>query len=270
MTPASAMRTAIIIPARYASKRFPGKPLFAISGKPLIQRVYEIGCACGADEVCVATDDQRIYDCVASFGGKVCMTSPDCSNGSERVWEAAAGLQLQPEILINLQGDAVLTPPWVLSALVEEMRREPRPPVATPAVQLSWEQLDALSVGKAAGTVGGTLVVFDAHRKALYFSRSLIPHLRRPDRRVAPPLYRHIGTYAYTRQALEQYLTLPPSRLEAAEQLEQLRLLEAGIEVRVVPVDYRGRTHWSVDTPEDARIVEQILQTEGELLAGPA
>lgn len=260
------MRTVIVIPARYASQRFPGKPLAPICGVPLLQRVIRIAQAAGADEVCVATDDERIRECAAACGTPVYMTSEECRNGSERVYAAALQLPQRPDIVVNMQGDAVLTPPWVLGALIAEMKSQPRPPAATPAVRLSWRQYDELGAGKARGTVGGTLVVFDANRRALYFSRSLIPHLRERDESEAPPVYRHIGSYAYTLDALQRYLALPAAVLEQAEQLEQLRLLENGIELRVVPVDYRGRTHWSVDTPEDARIVEQIITREGELL----
>ena len=260
------MRTAIIIPARWASKRFPGKPLAPILGVPLIRRVVNIACAAGADDVCVATDDQRIAECVQAGGARVCMTSAACRNGSERVYEAAQQLAVRPEVVVNLQGDAVLTPPWVLSALIAEMHSVSAPPAATPAVQLTREQYETLRAGKARGTVGGTLVVFDRRGRALYFSRALIPHMRDPHDDAMLPVFRHIGCYAFRLTALQDYLRLAPGPLEQVEQLEQLRLLEHGIELRVVPVDYRGRTHWSVDTPEDARLAEEIIRREGELV----
>ncbi len=260
------MKSAVIIPARWGSTRFPGKPLVPVLGTPVIERVAAIAQASGADEVCVATDDSRIFDLVSSRGIRAVMTSPDCRNGSERVYDALPQLKVKPDIIINFQGDAVLTPPWVLRALLDEWKKSPVPQVATPAVQLSWAQYEELRGAKQAGNKSGTLVVFGAGRQALYFSRSMIPDIRTKNADQAPPVFRHIGIYAYTPGALQQYLKLEPGVLEKAEQLEQLRLLEAGIEVRVVIVSYQGRTHWSIDTPEDVLHVEDIIRREGELL----
>jgi len=255
------MRTAIIIPARFGSKRFPGKPLTKICGIPLLERVWRIANMAGADEVCVATDDERIYDLVKSFDGQVVMTSPECSNGSERVLEAAKKLTHKPDKIINLQGDAVLTPPWILTTLINEMHLE----VATPAVRLSRQQLQDLKEAKAAGNTSGTLVVFDEQKRALFFSRAVIPFERTVSDNLISPVYRHIGLYAYTFEMLEKYVSLPQGRLEQIEKLEQLRLLEAGYDIQVVEVDYRGRTHCAVDTPEDAKKAEAIIKAEGEL-----
>ena len=254
--------TAIIIPARYGSKRFPGKPLHPICGIPLLERVYRIAKKTSAAEVLVATDDERIAGLVTSFGGKYVMTSPDCSNGSERVLEALQSLEREPEIVLNLQGDALLTPPWVLEALIAEMQAGAA--VATPAVRLTKEATEALHKAKLAGNNSGTLVVFDANHQALYFSRSIIPFVR--TEQDPWPVFRHIGLYAYTPKALREYVNLPKGRLEAVEQLEQLRFLENGIPLKVVEVDYRGRTHYAIDTPEDVKVAEEIIQKEGELI----
>lgn len=259
------MKTAIIIPARYGSKRFPGKPLTHICGIPLIERVRRIANQAGADEVCVATDDQRIYDLVKSFGGEAVMTSPNCNNGSERVLEAAKKLSTPPDIIINLQGDAVLTPPWILTALINEMESGSTH-IATPAVRLTRQQLVSLEDAKRSGNASGTLVVFDKQHFALYFSRSVIPFERSASNDTSSPVFRHIGLYAYTLDALEEYVKLPVGRLEQIEKLEQLRLLESGIPIKVVEVDYRGRTHCAIDTPEDAKKAEEIILTEGELI----
>ncbi len=254
--------TVIIIPARYGSKRFPGKPLFPICGVPLLERVYRIASKTSADEVMVATDDERIRELVSSFGGKCVMTSPECANGSERVLEALQSLSKEPDIVLNLQGDALLTPPWVLEALIDEMRGGAA--VATPAVRLTKENTEALQKAKLAGNNSGTLVVFDSDHRAMYFSRSIIPFVR--TEQDPWPVFRHIGLYAYTTKTLREYVKLPKGRLEAVEQLEQLRFLENGIALKVVEVDYRGRTHYAIDTPEDVKIAEEIIQREGELV----
>jgi 3-deoxy-manno-octulosonate cytidylyltransferase (CMP-KDO synthetase) len=259
------MQTVIVIPARYGSSRLPGKPLAGIAGRTLIERVWRIARTVrGVERVLVATDDERILEAVRSFGGEAVMTSPECRNGSERVHEAAAGLDPRPDVVINLQGDAPLTPPWVIEPLVEAMAADPSLPIATPAVRLDREQLEAVRRSKAEGAPAGTLVTFDLAGRALYFSKSVIPFVRF-DEGGELPVHRHIGIYAYRYEALERYLALEPSPLERAEGLEQLRALEHGIPIQVVPVDYRGRTPWSVDSPEDVVEVERILAAEGEV-----
>ena len=272
--PASDGATICVIPARYGSTRFPGKPLADVRGRSLIQRVYEIGAAAeGVDRVIVATDDDRIADHVAGFGGIAVMTGA-ARNGTERVREAVASLSTLAlergtsarsiERVINLQGDAVLTPPWVIDAVVLEMKRSPEVPIVTPAARLDARSLALLREAKANGEVGGTTVVFDQNSDALYFSKSLIPYTRDPEG--GAPTFRHIGLYGYTRQGLERFVSLPPSALELTEGLEQLRALNAGMKVRVVEVDYRGRRHLAIDSPEDLRRVESILDEDGELV----
>lgn len=261
------MQSAIVIPARFGSSRFPGKPLHPIRGISLLERTWRIASEAGADLVLVATDDERIEMHAQSFGAQVVRTSDRLENGTERVHEAIKNFGVNPQIILNLQGDAVLTPPWVLSELLEAMRRDPSIKMATPASKLSLQQYQELAAKKASGIVGGTLVVFDKKGNALYFSKSPIPYVRKAGD--DSPLYRHIGLYAYTKETLEQYLQLAPSPLEKTEGLEQLRALENCIPIRVVPVDYRGRTHWSVDSPEDVDKVEEIIAAQGELFALP-
>ncbi len=258
------MQSAIIIPARYGSQRFPGKPLALIKGKAMLERTWLIARAADADEVIITTDDERIEAAARAFGAKVVRTRPECANGTERVYESLQQLGEKPEIVLNFQGDAVLTPPWVLRDLLAAMKSDASVQMATPAVKLTMEKFDDIRKQKAAGIVGGTLVVFDVNKNALYFSKTPIPFVR--TKSDDAPLYRHIGLYAYRYKTLEKYLTLPQSGLEKVEGLEQLRALENGIPIKIVVVDYNHRTHWSVDSPEDLQKVEEIIESEGELI----
>ncbi len=264
------MKTVIVIPARKGSTRLPGKPLIPILGKPLLYRTWKIAQAVErVHSVAIATDDEEIQSTATQWGATVIMTRQDCQNGSERVFEAVNTLSEQPEIVINLQGDAVLTPPWVLQALVDQLQNDPTVSIATPATALSWQMHEEALQTERMGRSSGTFVVFDLHKNALYFSKKVIPGIRDPstDRAThshSSPIYRHIGLYAYRYPALAHYVHLRPSALETLENLEQLRLLENGIPIRVVLVDYQGRTHASVDTFSDIERVESILQQEGE------
>ncbi len=265
------MHSAIIIPARYNSKRFPGKPLANILGKSLLERTWRIACDVeNIDSIIIATDDKRIAEHATAFGAKVQMTDSKWINGSERILEALRLQNISPDIVVNLQGDAVLTPPFVIDALIKTFStdKKERYAVATPGVQLRKQQYLQMLKNKSEGIGSGTMVTFDQEGKALYFSRSIIPFLRNDETKEGDlvPVYRHIGLYAYRLPALEKYVKLAPTPLELAEGLEQLRLLENDIPIKVVPVDYKGRTHWSVDNPEDIAIVEKIIKTEGELV----
>ncbi len=261
------MNTVIVIPARKGSTRFPNKPLALIQGRQLLYRTWLIAKAVtGVDETYIATDDEEIREQAEKFGAKVLMTGSHCENGTERVYDAVQQLKKKPEIAINLQGDAVLTPPWVIQSIVETLQKDATVPLATPATRLDWKRYDEFLQSKAGGRVSGTLVVFDLNHRALYFSKGLIPFVR--DRKIAePPIYRHIGLYGYRYETLKKYIELKPTPLEGIEKLEQLRALENGIPIRIVLVDYRGRTHWSVDNPEDIKIVEEIVRREGELIS---
>jgi len=279
------MTLRIIIPARYGSTRFPGKPLALVAGIPLLQRVWALGASVvGKDGVVVTTDDKRIADFCAKIGATCVMTDPAIANGTERVHAALQQLPKDVDQVINLQGDAVLTPPWVIRAIMDEIEREHKnhPPLAggskslcdfgegstagifTPAVRMTPQTLEALRAAKRAGEVGGTTVTFDKDHNALYFSKSVIPFTR--DAAENPPVHRHIGLYGYRREALAKLIALPPGPLEQAEKLEQLRALENGLKIRVVVVDYKGRSHIGVDSEADARRAEQIIAAEGELL----
>jgi 3-deoxy-manno-octulosonate cytidylyltransferase (CMP-KDO synthetase) len=186
---------AIIIPARFGSSRFPGKPMAPIAGMPMLERVWRIARAVPhVGQVVVATDDQRIIDLVTDFGGQAVMTPESCRNGTERSLAAIKLMSEQPDIILNLQGDAVLTPPWILEALVDAMLADNTLPMATPATLMSAAQVDDLADSKADGQVGGTTVTFDYTGRALYFSKRIIPFIR--GKHDKPPVYRHIGLYA--------------------------------------------------------------------------
>ncbi len=259
------MNSLIVIPARYGSTRFPGKPLALIAGVSLLQRTWQIAKAVtGVTEVCIATDDERIRDHAVGFGATCVMTPSTCENGSERVCAALQEMHRSVDTVINLQGDAVLTPPWVIEALVQAMNADPALQMATPAVRVSTEQFKAIGDSKKGGAAAGTLVTFAHNGDALYFSKSMIPFIRNSSGEL--PVYRHIGLYAYRPAVLKKLIEFKPGQFEIAEGLEQLRALENGIPVRVVLVDYRSRTHWSVDSPDDAKVVEQIIAREGELI----
>jgi 3-deoxy-manno-octulosonate cytidylyltransferase (CMP-KDO synthetase) len=262
------VRVVALIPARYASSRYPGKALAMLKGagglsKPLIQRTYEAaGRVQGLDSIHVVTDDDRIAAAAKAFGAPVIMTSAGCRNGTERCAEALAELD-SPDLVVNVQGDALLTPARFIEALIERMRSG-GPGVATPVMRLSSEQVRALQREEAAGRVGGTTVVTDSGGHALYFSKRLIPHLSGGslDGELSP-VRLHVGVYAYRPDALAAYSALPPAELEELEGLEQLRFLVAGIQVAVVEVDPPPFELRELNNPEDAAPIEEALARAG-------
>ncbi len=258
------MSVAVVIPARYGSTRLPGKPLLDIAGATLVRRVWALARAAeGVDRVLVATDDARIFEHVTEFGGEAVMTPESCRNGTERVCAAMDAMNAPDDIVINLQGDAPLTPPWIIAAIANVLRDAPKLQMATPAVALAGQTLSDFVAAKERGEVGGTTVTFAVSGDALYFSKRVIPFMR--GRIEDAPIYKHIGLYGYRLETLRRLNALPPGRFEQAEQLEQLRALENGVPIRVVEVDYCGRTPWSVDSPADAEMVAAIIAREGEL-----
>jgi 3-deoxy-manno-octulosonate cytidylyltransferase (CMP-KDO synthetase) len=263
------MNVQILIPARYASTRYPGKPLVELKGaqgapKPLIQRSVEAARrVSGVSGVFVVTDDERIAEvCVPARVG-VIMTSPECRNGTERCAEALAQLH-DPDLVINFQGDALLTPPGFVEALIARMHDDRDALVATPAMRLRSEEVRALQAEEAAGRVGGTTVVTNDLGHALYFSKRLIPHLPAGalDAEMSP-IRLHVGVYAYRPEALERYAATPGSELETLEGLEQLRFLAAGIPVAVVDVQTPPFALRELNNPEDVAAIEQALEEAG-------
>ncbi|MEQ8435809.1 MAG: 3-deoxy-manno-octulosonate cytidylyltransferase [Oceanicaulis sp.] len=258
------MTVIAVIPARYGSTRFPGKPLHQIAGVPMVERVRRLAAAAPSiDRVLVATDDERIRDIVEGFHGEAVMTPESCRNGTERAYEAVKTFARPGDVIVNLQGDAPLTPPWVIDAAARAMIDDPDLDLATPATALTEDAYAKLASAKAVGEVGGTTVVFDRAMNALYFSKTIIP-FRREDAGV--PIYKHIGLYAYRFSALERLVALEPGPLERTESLEQLRALENAIPIRIVLTEYHGRTPWSVDSPRDAEIAADIIAREGEIV----
>ena len=247
------MTVLAVIPARYASSRFPGKALALIAGKPMIQHVYErVRQARTVTRAVVATDDERILAAVKEFNGHAAMTRLDHRTGTDRVAEVAA--QIEAEIYVNVQGDEPLIEPGAIDAAVEALQESSEsaeaefPAVATLccAIRDPREIMDPNIVK----------VVFDFQGDALYFSRAPIPWLREEKAPVGAQHWKHLGLYVFRRDVLLEFPTLPPGELEKLEQLEQLRLLENGYKIRVVETEYDSV---SVDTPEDLPRVEQLL-----------
>jgi 3-deoxy-manno-octulosonate cytidylyltransferase (CMP-KDO synthetase) len=263
------MKSVILIPARFASSRYPGKPLVELRGatgnpKPLIQRSVEAARRIpGVSAVFVTTDDQRIGAACDAFGAEVIMTSPECRNGTERCAEALGSLD-GPDLVINFQGDALLTPPGFVTALIDHMAANPDAMVATPAMRQRPAEVRALQAEVAAGRVGGTSVVSATDGRALYFSKKLIPFLPKGalDGDLTP-VRLHIGVYAYRPRALTTYVATPVSELEELEGLEQLRFLAAGIPVEVVDVETPHFALRELNNPEDVAPIEDALAAAG-------
>ena len=252
------MRVLTVIPARYASSRYPGKPLAQLRGatgvaKSLLHRSWEAAEAAGLGRVVIATEDARIMEAAEAFGAEAVMTPDTCRNGTERCAAALEALGEAPDCVVNLQGDAPLTPPWFLGALVGAI--EAGADVATPVLASSTEHADALRADRQQGRVGGTTAVTDRHGDALYFSKEVLPY-------GAAPLH-HVGVYAYTPPALAAYLAWPPGDLELAEGLEQLRFVENRHPVACVRVEDRGRPFWELNNPEDVPRIEAMMARIG-------
>ena len=259
------MKTVVFIPARYASTRYPGKPLVALTGakgeaKSLIQRSWEAACSAqGVDAVYVLTDDARIADASRAFGAEVLMTSSEARNGTERCAEGLAQLTSAPDVVVNLQGDAPLTPPWFVEALVAAM--VPGVQMATPVLKCDAETLANFVTDRREGRVGGTTAVMRADGTALYFSKEVLPYVGSLD--TPPEVWHHVGVYAYRPDALHHYGAWAEGPLERAEGLEQLRFLENGVPVTCVPVEAKGRLFWELNNPVDVARIEAVLKKEG-------
>ena len=244
------MKITGIIPARYASTRFPGKPLIDIGGKPMIQRVYEQAMKAGLDKLYVATDDERIIDCVKNFRGKAVMTSADHLSGTDRCSEACALLKTDSDIIVNIQGDEPFIDPEQIRLLTSGFE-DRRVQIATLVKKESRETEVA--------NPNTVKVVLDHLGDAIYFSRSPIPYRRNPMAHIT--YYRHIGIYAYSLATLQAITGLPPGKLELAESLEQLRWIEAGFKIRTKETE---KGSLAIDTPADLEVVNQMLK-KGQL-----
>lgn len=258
------MSVLIAIPARYASTRYPGKPLVVLNGpdgaKTLIQRSWEAARAVkGADRVVVATDDDRIKAHAEGFGAEVVMTSPACQNGTERCAEVAQKLP-GFEMVVNLQGDAPLTPAWFVEDLIAGLRADASADIATPVLRCDGRAVSSFLADRREGRVGGTTAVFGAGGRALYFSKEVIPYTGKTYADDEPtPVFHHVGVYAYRPRALRAYPSWPVGPLEVLEGLEQLRFLEQGRNVLCVEVAAKGRQFWELNNPEDVPRIEAMM-----------
>lgn len=256
------MQSVIIIPARYGSSRFPGKPLAKLAGKTLLQYVCDTAKQVQDAQTIVATDDQRIFDhAINELGVASVMTPESCSSGTDRVLAALEQLPNQPEYIINLQGDSPLTPANILQQMLVELKSKP---IVTPVLPLTWQALDHLRSSKAKNPFSGTLAIVNKQGEALWFSKQIIPALRNEDKlrdkSTLSPVYQHLGIYGYNRAVLHEVSALPPSNYEILEGLEQLRFLENGYTVNTVAVDPNTFPFWrGVDTPDDLSFVEKII-----------
>ena len=264
------MSVLIAIPARYASTRYPGKPLVPLSGssgqsQTLIERSWRAAMSVkSVDRVVVATDDSRIQEAAMGFGAEVVMTSEACANGTERCAEAHTTLDGDFDIVVNLQGDAPLTPPWFVEALIEGLRGAADAEIATPVLRCDGATLNGFLEDRRAGRVGGTTAVFGAQNLGLYFSKEVIPYTSSTYADQADtPVFHHVGVYAYRPAALAAYPAWPVGPLEQLEGLEQLRFLENGRQVLCVEVEARGRQFWELNNPEDVPRIETMMAEMG-------
>lgn len=269
------MTDLIVIPARYGSKRFPGKPLMEIAGRSLVSRVIDVARQAAARlhdvDVVVATDDERIVDHVEALGAEAVMTASDISSGTGRALAAARSRASAPGHVVNLQGDAPFVPVEVVCQMMEAARAG-GDVVVTPVVPLSWDDLDILREHKKAAPFSGTTCIRGPGDRALWFSKSILPAIRdeakyRASMAVSPVL-RHIGLYAYSLNALERFEAAPESLYETLEGLEQLRFFALDIPVQTVEIAPPRISMSGIDTPEDAALAEQMISRLGDPYVG--
>lgn len=267
------MTALIVIPARYASTRLPGKPLVKIAGLTLLERTVDVARRAAAHspatETVVATDDDRIAAHATEIGVRVVLTDGAIASGTGRALAAAELSEPRPDIVVNLQGDAPFTPPEVVADLIAALRAEGSDcDMATPVVPLDWDALDALRAAKAVTPFSGTTCVVDPHGRALWFSKSILPAMRSEaalrDRGTPCPVLRHVGLYAYRYAAIARFEALGVSRYEGLEGLEQLRMLEAGLVVRAVEIAPPRLSMSGIDSPEDVTRAEALIAAHGD------
>lgn len=266
----TAARALVVIPARWGSTRLPGKPLVEVAGRTLLSRVVGIARAAAtgrALDLMVATDDDRVAAHARDLGVDVAMTAREVSSGSGRVLAAVRETGRPADLLVNLQGDALFTPPAAVAAVVRALGEHPEP-VATPVVPLDWDQLDRLREHKRAAPHSGTTCVTDEDGRAVWFSKAIIPAIRDEAYRRAAgptsPVLQHIGLYGYRRWALERFEAAPRSRYEEVESLEQLRFLALGLPIRVVEVAGDAQAFTGLDTAEDLMEAERLIAAHGD------
>lgn len=262
------MKTLIVIPARYASSRFPGKPLHPINGVSMLARTagaaQRAGKATGA-RVVIATDDPRIAAHAREIGVESVMTDPDLPSGTDRCRAAADLVAPDADFIVNLQGDAPFTPPAHVSALIDNAAKGD---VVTPVIRLGWPELDRLRERKKTTPFSGTTCIRGQDGRAIWFSKNIIPAIRAEEKmRKAgglSPVLQHVGLYGYRREALARIAKLPLSHYEELEGLEQLRFLENGLSVFAVDVEASKLPSAGIDTPEDAAHATEMLKAHGD------
>jgi 3-deoxy-manno-octulosonate cytidylyltransferase (CMP-KDO synthetase) len=270
-TPRSSTRDLIVVPARFGSKRLPGKPLIEIAGRPLLERVVAIArhaaTSAGHVDVVVATDDQRVADLADRLGCDVAFTSSDISSGSGRACAAALMQSNRPDVVVNLQGDAPFISPGIVVSLIAAARASDAA-VVTPVVRLGWDDLDNMREHKQRAPYSGTTCARSSDGRALWFSKAILPAIRdeAERRRSEPvsPVYRHLGLYAYRLAALERFEQTAPSCYEQLEGLEQLRFLEMGLDILTVDVAPPRHAMSGIDTQEDVALAEALIGKLGD------
>ncbi len=269
------MKLLILIPARYGSTRFPGKPLAEINGKSMLSRVISQALKAmegyNPDDIdlIVASDDRRIMEHAAANGASAILTPESCKTGTDRAIAAVRQLPEYPEHVISLQGDVPLIPVDVIKKMIDTIASNPHLDVVTPVHHLSWDDLDRFRAAKKETPFSGTSVIMDDENRAVWFSKNIIPAIRNEDKcrenMDLSPVYRHIGLYGYRVDILEKFTVLEESHFERLEGLEQLRLLENNISIKCIPVDIpKGGLLSGVDTPEDLKRAEELLSTTSE------
>lgn len=259
------MKTAIIIPARYGSTRFPGKPLTLIGGQTMLSRVVAIARKAGArfpgTLIAVATEDARIEAHCREIDIPCVMTSDQCATGSDRVLEAARQLGDDFDFVLGLQGDAPFTPVDALVKLIEAYAGDPSLSVVTPVVRLRWSELDTLRENKKTTPFSGTTAILNHTGRALWFSKNILPAIRKENRAEEfSPVHQHLGLYGFRYDVLKKFVTLPAGHYETLEGLEQLRLLENDIPIQTVTLAIDlGRAQAGIDSPEDVQRAEKLL-----------
>lgn len=269
------MNIAIIIPARYGSSRFPGKPLAELAGMSMLERVWKTAIKAtqglGPVQMAVATDDARIADHARAKGMAVIMTSTECATGSDRVLAAARQMTPKPDVVINLQGDVPLIPITAIRGVVQAFQEGGAYQVVTPVIRLSWGALDTLRTRKQTTPFSGTTVVTGSDGRAHWFSKQILPAIRGEEelreKHDTSPVLQHIGLYGYRMDVLERFSTFNITSYESLEGLEQLRLIENGITIQTVEVAVEeGMISSGVDTPEDMARVEKLIAEYGDPL----
>lgn len=261
----------IVIPARFGSSRLPGKPLLKLAGRTLLERVTAVARKAaeldGGCDVVVATDDTRIADHASSLGVDVALTPAELDSGSARAYAAASARSSQPAFVINLQGDAPFVSPAIVAGLMNTLRGETAD-VATAVYQLDWERLDRLRAHKISAPFSGTTCVRGSDKRALWFSKTILPAIReekiRRSTEAMSPVWQHLGLYGYTMAALEWFASTAPTPYERLEGLEQLRFLESGKIILTVEVDPPEHAMSGIDTPADLALAEAAIDRLGD------